>query len=97
MTALESAPPPPAQLASELTALLGSRVSFGEMARGIHATDASHYQIMPAGVVTPADEAELSKVLSLAARHRVPVTARGAATSLSGQTHGTGLVHKLVI
>jgi len=79
-------------LASELTAALGPRVSFADLQRGIHATDASHYQIRPAGVVWPRDEAEIQKVLRLAAAHKVPTTVRGAGTSLSGQTHGEGLI-----
>ncbi|MCC5848090.1 MAG: FAD-binding protein [Verrucomicrobia bacterium] len=77
---------------SELTAAMGDRVSTGELTRGIHATDASHYQIMPQAVVWPRNEADVVRTLELAARHKVPSTARGAATSLSGQTHGPGLI-----
>lgn len=60
--------------------------------RGIHATDASHYQIMPTCVVNPVDEADCVAAVNIAARHHLPVTARGAGTSLSGQTHGTGMI-----
>lgn len=79
-------------LASELTALLGDRISFAELQRGLHATDASHYQIMPQAVVWPKNEAELSRILALAHPHGTPSTVRGAGTSLSGQTHGPGLI-----
>lgn len=79
-------------LLSELTALLGDRVSTGELIRGIHATDASHYQIQPQAVVWPKNEHEITAILQAAARYRVPTTVRGAATSLSGQTHGPGLI-----
>jgi FAD/FMN-containing dehydrogenase/Fe-S oxidoreductase len=79
-------------LLSELTALLGDRISTGELIRGIHATDASHYQIQPQAVVWPKDEAEISGILRRAAKAKVPTTVRGAATSLSGQTHGPGII-----
>ena len=78
--------------ASELSAALGPCISMGEMARGLHATDASHYQIMPEAVVWPRHEADVVKTLEIAHRHRLPCTARGAATSLSGQTHGPGII-----
>lgn len=79
-------------LLSELTALLGDRISTGELIRGLHATDASHYQIQPRAVVWPKDEAEIAEILKRAAKGGVPTTVRGAATSLSGQTHGPGLI-----
>jgi len=76
----------------ELSRALPGAVSENEIIRGIHATDASHYQIHPRAVVTPRDEREISRALEIAFRHRIPVTPRGAATSLSGQTHGPGLI-----
>ncbi len=66
--------------------------SFEPLVRGIFATDASHYQIVPGGVVWPRDEEELLAVLAVAREENVAVTARGAGTSLSGQTHGPGIV-----
>lgn len=76
----------------EMEEAFGARAQFGEIQRGIHATDASHYQIMPSCVFCPLNEAETSKALKIAASYSVPTTARGAGTSLSGQTHGPGLI-----
>ncbi len=76
----------------DLNSALPGLVSTSEMQRGIHATDASHYQILPAAVITPRHENDVSTILALAGAHSIPVTARGAATSLSGQTHGAGWV-----
>lgn len=67
-------------------------ISFRDIDRGIHASDASHYQIMPLGVAWPMDEDDVLAALKTAHQFAVPVTARGAATSLSGQTHGPGLI-----
>ncbi|MGB0767122.1 MAG: FAD-binding oxidoreductase [Phycisphaeraceae bacterium] len=48
--------------------------------RGMYATDASHYQIMPRCVVVPRDDADLAAVVRLANRYGVPITGRGAGT-----------------
>lgn len=76
----------------ELRSVFEGEVSDGEVIRGIHATDASHYQIMPLAVAAPKHEADVAAALRVCSTHRIPITARGAATSLSGQTHGPGLV-----
>jgi FAD/FMN-containing dehydrogenase/Fe-S oxidoreductase len=76
----------------ELRFVFEGELSDAEVIRGIHATDASHYQIMPLAVAAPRHEADVAAALRICSRHQVPLTARGAATSLSGQTHGPGLV-----
>lgn len=75
-----------------LRAAVRGDVSVDATTRGLYATDASHYQMMPLGVVVPRDEADCLAALQIARRFRLPTTARGAATSLSGQTFGTGLI-----
>ncbi|MEM6705810.1 MAG: FAD-binding and (Fe-S)-binding domain-containing protein [Acidobacteriota bacterium] len=80
------------RLAQKGLAEAAVEVSFEPLVRGIFATDASHYQIVPGGVVWPRDEAEVLQVLEVARHEGIPVTGRGAGTSLSGQTHGPGIV-----
>jgi FAD/FMN-containing dehydrogenase/Fe-S oxidoreductase len=65
---------------------------FDAAARGRYATDASIYQIMPAGVFIPADDVDVGVALDIARDLRVPVIPRGAGTSQCGQTIGAGLV-----
>ena len=60
--------------------------------RWLYATDASLYQIEPVGVVLPRTVADLAAAVRIAAEEGVPVVPRGAATSLSGQTIGAGLI-----
>ena len=67
-------------------------VSFDPVIRGIHATDASHYQITPRCVVTPRDEADVVAAHRIATQLGMPITPRGGATALSGQTFGPGMV-----
>jgi FAD/FMN-containing dehydrogenase/Fe-S oxidoreductase len=75
-----------------LRAQLRGEVSFDLTTRGIHATDASHYQIMPSCVVWPRDRGDAATAVRLAAAHGVSITPRGGATSLSGQTTWHGMV-----
>ncbi|MBB6428329.1 FAD-binding and (Fe-S)-binding domain-containing protein [Algisphaera agarilytica] len=60
--------------------------------RGLYATDASHYQQQPRVVAVPRDEADVVTALKIAHEHRVPTTARGGGTALSGQSFGPGMV-----
>src|SRR5205085_4681003 len=59
---------------------------------GRYATDASHYQMMPVGVVAPRTIAEAERTLALAREEGVSVLPRGGGTSQSGQTVNQSLV-----
>jgi FAD/FMN-containing dehydrogenase/Fe-S oxidoreductase len=73
------------------TQLLGD-VAFDPFTRGRYATDASHYQIMPIGVVAPRSAKEVEHALALAREEGVSVLPRGAGTSQAGQTVNSSLV-----
>lgn len=61
-------------------------------ARALYASDASNYRVLPAAIAVPETPDELAAVVSLAAEHGVPLTMRGAGTSLAGNAMGPGLV-----
>src|SRR5688572_26934369 len=67
-------------------------VLFDRFSRGRYATDASHYQMMPVGVVVPRAVDEAERAIALARTEGVSVLARGGGTSQSGQTVGESLV-----
>ena len=71
---------------------LEGEVRFDAFTRGRYSTDASIYQIMPAGVAFPKSDADVVAALTIAAEHGVSVIARGAGTSQNGQPIGSGLV-----
>jgi FAD/FMN-containing dehydrogenase/Fe-S oxidoreductase len=79
-------------LERRLKAELGGEVMFDRFTRGRYATDASHYQIMPVGVVAPRTVAEAGRAIALAREEGVSVLPRGGGTSQSGQTVNTALV-----
>ena len=65
---------------------------FDRFTRGRYATDASHYQIVPLGVVVPRSIAEAERALAVARTEGVSVTPRGGGTSQCGQTINDSLV-----
>jgi FAD/FMN-containing dehydrogenase/Fe-S oxidoreductase len=79
-------------LERRLKAELSGEVQFDRFARGRYATDASHYQIMPVGVVAPRTIEEAERAIGIARAEGVSVLARGGGTSQAGQTVGDALV-----
>ena len=67
-------------------------VLFDAFSRGRYATDASHYQMIPLGVVVPKSIEAALRALALAREEGAPVTARGGGTSQCGQAINRGLV-----
>src|SRR5215467_1322101 len=79
-------------LERRLKAEISGEVRFDPFTRGRYATDASHYQMMPVGVVMPRSVAEAERAIALARAEKVTVLARGGGTSQSGQTVNHSLV-----
>ncbi|WP_050605893.1 FAD-binding and (Fe-S)-binding domain-containing protein [Ruegeria sp. 6PALISEP08] len=80
------------QLAEALKKRVEGDVLFDAFSRGRYATDASLYQMMPVGVMSPKSEDDIRAALDIAQEHSVPVLARGGGTSQCGQTVNTALV-----
>src|SRR6185312_13578969 len=79
-------------LERRLKAELSGEVWFDRFTRGRYATDASHYQIEPVGVVAPRTIEEAERAIGIARAEGVTVLARGGGTSQAGQTVGQSLV-----
>jgi len=79
-------------LERRLKAEIGGDVLFDRFSRGRYATDASHYQIMPVGVVAPRSMAEAERAIAIARDEGASVLARGGGTSQAGQTVNASLV-----
>ena len=67
-------------------------ILFDRFSRGRYSTDASIYQMMPAGVVAPRTREDVEAALYAARTAGVPVTGRGGGTSQCGQTVNSGLI-----
>ena len=65
---------------------------FDRFDRGRYATDASFYQIMPAGVIIPKSVDEALRALAICRDHGRIATPRGGGTSQCGQTVNDGII-----
>lgn len=63
-----------------------------DLSRGIYATDASLYQVLPLAVAVPETEEEVRLIVQKAAEFNIPILPRGSATSLAGQTTNEALI-----
>jgi len=79
-------------LEARLRHAVEGEVRFDVFTRGLYATDASHYQVEPLGVVFPKSTADVEAVLEVARDAGAPVLPRGAGTSQCGQTVGRAVV-----
>lgn len=73
------------KLAQRLGEVVRGEVRFGLHDRMLYSTDASVYQVLPIGVVTPLDIADVEALLKYCGENRVPILPRGGGTSLAGQ------------
>ena len=81
-----------AALARRIAGGISGEVMFDAFSRGRYATDASHYQIEPIGVVVPRSTEDVRAVIDIARDEGVPVLARGGGTSQCGQTVAEAVV-----
>src|SRR5438067_10925295 len=79
-------------LERRLRAEITGGVLFDAFSRGRYATDASHYQMTPLGIVEPKTIAEAGRAIALAREEGVSVLLRGGGTSQCGQTVNESLV-----
>lgn len=75
-----------------LRARLRGEVLDDPVSRGIYATDASMYQMMPRAVAVPRDRKDLVEAVRICAEHSAPILPRAGGTSLTGQTVTEGVV-----
>ncbi|HEX8931202.1 MAG TPA: FAD-binding protein, partial [Actinomycetota bacterium] len=73
------------ELAAALRAEVGGEVDFSAGRRAEYSGDASLYRCVPLGVVFPREAADLEATLAVCRAAGVPLTFRGAGTSIGGQ------------
>ncbi len=82
----------PADLAEALRRAGVSEIDISTRRRAEYSTDASLYRLVPRVVVFPRSAEEVLAALDVCRAARAPLTARGAGTSIAGNSIGTGVV-----
>jgi FAD/FMN-containing dehydrogenase/Fe-S oxidoreductase len=79
-------------LTRALRAAVRGRVAADAGTRALYATDASNYRVPPRAVVLPRCVEDVAAVIGVCREFRVPLTARGAGTSIAGNAIGPGVI-----
>src|SRR6266508_4010533 len=82
----------PAELAAALRRAGAGEASASTLDRALYSSDASSYRLVPAAVARPRDSDEVAAALQVCRSLGVPVTCRGAGTSIAGNAVGAGVV-----
>ncbi|HMC88192.1 MAG TPA: anaerobic glycerol-3-phosphate dehydrogenase subunit C, partial [Gemmataceae bacterium] len=80
------------RIRDDLRGLVKGELLFDDLSRALYSTDASIFQIQPAGVAVPVDEEDIQAIVRYAAEHRLPLIPRGAGTGLAGEALGSGII-----
>ncbi len=88
----QPATPPAAGLVDRLRRHGVAEVDDSQLVRSLYASDAGLYRIPPQVVVRPRDTDEVAATLAAAREEGVPLTMRGAGTSIAGNAVGSGIV-----
>ena len=87
-----STSPDPAQLRDALRRAGVADVDDSGLSRALYSSDASLYRVLPRAVVRPRHPDEVVATLAVCRELGVPLTARGAGTSIAGNAVGPGVV-----
>ena len=80
------------EVVADLRRAIEGEVSDDSARRALYTTDASNYRLVPAVVVSPRSTEDLVATAEVARLHGIPLTMRGAGTSIAGNAIGTGIV-----
>src|ERR1041384_42050 len=79
-------------LEMELHAAVKGEVRFGGADRGMYASDASNYRMVPLGVILPTDADDVVAAVAACRKYGAPIFARGGGTAIPGQTVNDGVL-----
>ena len=85
-------PPQRERIRDDLKGIVKGELLFDDLSRMLYSTDASIFEVQPAGVVVPRDEEDVQALVRYAGEHQVPLIARGAGTGVAGESLGAGLI-----
>ena len=79
-------------LECDLRTEIKGEVRFDRGDRGMYASDAGNYRMVPIGIVLPRDIDDVVHTVAVCRRHGAPIVARGGGTGIPGQTVNAAVV-----
>jgi FAD/FMN-containing dehydrogenase len=80
------------RLVEDLAGLFRGELACDHIATSLYASDGSLHQITPLAVACPKDREDLSTLVAYASEQHLPLVARGAGTSVGGESLGSGII-----
>lgn len=80
------------QIAEQLRRGIDGEVRFDDGSRALYAADGSLYRHLPIGVVIPRSMESVEHIVAICRAAGAPILARGAGTSLAGQTSNVAVI-----
>lgn len=80
------------KIGNDLKSKISGEVLFDDISRILFSTDACMSQIKPLGVVVPQNIEDVVETVRYCNDRQIPITSRGAGTSLAGQSIGSGII-----
>jgi FAD/FMN-containing dehydrogenase/Fe-S oxidoreductase len=80
------------RIQDDLHGFFKGEILFDDLSRQLYSTDASIFQVKPAGVVSPRDEDDVCQLVRYAQEQGIALIARGAGSGLAGESLGAGLI-----
>ncbi len=80
------------RLVEDLAGLFRGELACDPVSTSLYATDGSLHQMTPLAVACPRDREDLVTLVNYAAEQQLPLIARGAGTSVGGESLGQGII-----
>ncbi len=80
------------RISEDLSGVLKGEIRCDPLTVAMYSSDASLYQIAPAGVAFPRDVEDVVTLAEYSASTDIPLVARGAGTGLAGESLGKGII-----
>lgn len=80
------------RLVEDLAGLFRGELACDRISTALYATDGSLHQMTPLAVACPRDRDDLITLVNYAAEQQLPLIARGAGTSVGGESLGSGII-----
>ncbi len=82
----------PRKIGNDLRQRVSGEVLFDDISRSLFGTAACMYRVKPLGVVVPRNTGDVVETVRYCGERGIPITGRGAGSSLAGQSLGSGVV-----
>lgn len=80
------------EIAGDLRRRISGEILFDDISRTLFSTAACMYRVKPLGVVVPRNTEDVAETVRYCNERGIPITSRGAGTSLAGQPLGAGII-----